>query len=197
MWNLNTEVNFNYEVLFNTFSFIVCALFLVFLPAAGKLHLLRLKGNDLTYDAAAFNYVYVEAIKQKLMGNGGDALKYLEQCIKINPESDAAYYQMAQIVIANGDIKNGKNYVTEALKIDQSNIWYLIMLAGLYYQEKNIDSAIIYYEKAVKYFPEKENLELTLWEIFTLKIKILKRQILYLIPLIRNMVLMRDLQYLL
>ena len=36
------------------------------------------------------------------------------------------------------------------------------MLAGLYYQEKNIDSAIIYYEKAVKYFPEKENLKLTL-----------------------------------
>jgi len=47
------------------------------------------------YDEAAFNYVYVEAIKQKLIGNGGDALKYFEQSIKINPQSDAAYYQMA------------------------------------------------------------------------------------------------------
>ena len=38
----------------------------------------------------------------------------------------------------------------------KENIWYLTMLAGLYYQEKNIDSAIIFYEKAVKYFPEKK-----------------------------------------
>jgi tetratricopeptide (TPR) repeat protein len=119
------------------------------------------------YDASAFNYVYVEAIKQKLMGNGGDALKYLEQCIRINPASDAAYYQMAQIVTSNGDIKNGKEYLSKALYIDDENIWYLTMLAGLYYQEKNIDSAIIYYEKAVKYFPEKENLLLTLGNLYT------------------------------
>jgi predicted Zn-dependent protease len=120
-----------------------------------------------SYDAAAFNYVYVEALKQKLMGNGGDALKYLEQATKINPESDAAYYQMAQIVTANGDLKNGKHYLDKALSIDDENIWYLTMLAGLYYQEKNIDSAIIYYAKAVKFFPEKENLLLTLGNLYS------------------------------
>jgi predicted Zn-dependent protease len=119
------------------------------------------------FDAATFDYVYVEALKQKLMGNGGDALKYLEQCIVLDPQSDASYYQMAQIVIANGDIKNGKKYVGKALAIDSENIWYLTMLAGLYYQEKNVDSAIIYYEKAVKYFPEKENLKITLGNLYS------------------------------
>ena len=50
----------------------------------------KLVGKEIdNYDTAAFNYVYVEALKQKLMGNGGDALKYFEQCIKINPKSDA------------------------------------------------------------------------------------------------------------
>jgi len=120
-----------------------------------------------SYDAVAFNYVYVEALKQKLMGNGGDALKYLEQCIRINPASDAAYYQMAQIVTANGDFKNGKHYLSMALSIDNENMWYLTMLAGVYYQEKNIDSAIIYYENAVKYFPEKESLLLTLGNLYS------------------------------
>lgn len=123
--------------------------------------------GDINYDAAAFNYVYVEALKQKLIGNSSDALNYLEQCIKINPQSDAAYYQMAQIVIANGDIKRGKQFATKALSIDQENIWYLTMLAGLYYQDKNLDSAIIYYEKAVKNFPEKENLQLTLGNLYS------------------------------
>ncbi|MDP3002377.1 MAG: tetratricopeptide repeat protein [Bacteroidales bacterium] len=122
-------------------------------------------GNN--YDAAAFNYVYVEAIKQKLMGNGGEALKYLEQCIKINSESDAAYYQMAQIVLSNGDIKNGKKYAVRALSIDKENIWYLMMLAGMYYKERNLDSAIIYYEKAVKNNPDKENLKLALGNLYS------------------------------
>jgi predicted Zn-dependent protease len=124
----------------------------------------RLKEN---YDAAAFNEVYVEAIKQKLLGNGGDALKYLEQCIKIDPESDAAYFQMAQIVMANGDLKDCKRYLIKALSIDEENMWYLTMLAGLYYQEKNIDSSIIFYEKAVKYFPEKEDLQLNLGNLYS------------------------------
>ena len=119
------------------------------------------------YDAAAFDYVYVEAVKQKIMGNSGDALKYLEQCVKINPDSDAAYYQMAQIVIANGDIKNGKEYASKALSLNDKNLWYLMMISGMYYQEKNLDSAIIYYEKAVKYFPEKENLQLTLGNLYS------------------------------
>jgi Tfp pilus assembly protein PilF len=74
---------------------------------------------------------------------------------------------MAQIIIANGDLKNGKHYVKEAIKIDENNIWYLTMLAGLYYQEKNLDSSIIYYEKAVKYFPEKESLKLTLGNLYS------------------------------
>lgn len=51
-----------------------------------------------TYDASAFDYIFVEAIKQKLLGNSGDALKYFEQCLKINPNSDAVYFHMAQIV---------------------------------------------------------------------------------------------------
>lgn len=119
------------------------------------------------FDSAAYNYVYVEAVKQKLMGNGGEALKYLEQSIKINPNSDASYYQMAQIVIANGDISNGKKYVSKALKIDKENVWYLMMMAGLYYQEKNIDSAIYFYETAVKYYPDKENLLVALGGLYS------------------------------
>jgi tetratricopeptide (TPR) repeat protein len=126
----------------------------------------KIQKSKTGFDAAAFNEVYVEALKQKLLGNGGDALKYLEQCIKINPESDASYYQMAQIVIANGDIKNGKKYLSRALSINHENIWYLTMLAGLYYQEKNLDSSIVCYEEVVKYYPDKENLLVTLGNLY-------------------------------
>jgi tetratricopeptide (TPR) repeat protein len=120
-----------------------------------------------SYDKAKFNYVYVEAIKQKLMGNGGEALKRLEEAIEINPESDAAYYQMAQILSANGDMGNARKFLNKALSIDEKNIWYLMMMGGFYYQDKNIDSAIFYYENAVKYFPDEEDLQLTLGNLYS------------------------------
>ncbi|MCX6330670.1 MAG: tetratricopeptide repeat protein [Bacteroidia bacterium] len=124
-------------------------------------------GKIKPYDSVTFDYIFVEAIKQKLIGNGGDALKLLEQCIKINPESDAVYFQMAQIVIAFGDNNNGKKYALKALSLNKNNFWYLMMLAGTYYQENNLDSAIIFYEKAVQSFPEKEDLQLTLGNLYS------------------------------
>lgn len=120
-----------------------------------------------TFDESAFNYVYVEAIKQKIMGNSGEALKYLEQCLKINPTSDAAYYQMAQIVLSNRDLKMGKRFASKAYELEPQNIWYILTLAGIYYEERKLDSAIIYYEKAVKIYPEKENLKLNLGNLYS------------------------------
>ena len=124
-------------------------------------------GGKANYDLAKFNWAYVEGIKQKLLGNGGDALKYLEGALEINPECDAAYYQMAQIVGANGDLENGKRYLKKALSIDGKNIWYLMMMGGFYYQERKLDSAIYYYENAVRYFPDEENLQLTLGNLYS------------------------------
>lgn len=119
------------------------------------------------YDSAAFDYVFVEAVKQKLMGNNGEALKYFEQCVKLNPASDAVYYQMAQIVLSGGDLKNGKLFARKAVHLDPDNLWYLMMLSGVYYQETNIDSAIVYYELAVEKHPEKEDLMLALGNLYS------------------------------
>jgi tetratricopeptide (TPR) repeat protein len=124
-------------------------------------------GKIKPYDTATFNYIYVEAIKEKLLGNGGDALKLLEHAARINPESDAAYFQIAQILIANGDLNNGKKYALKAWQYDQKNFWYLMMLAGAYYQEKDLDSAILFYDKAVINFPEKEGLQVTLANLYS------------------------------
>jgi Tfp pilus assembly protein PilF len=127
-------------------------------------HLTGQKENQ--SDSAALDYIYIEAIKQKLLGNSGDAIKLLEQCIKADPSNDAAYFQIAQILMSTGDIKNGKKYGLKAYTINPGNFWYTIMLAGTYYQEKNLDSATIFYEKAVKGFPEKEDLQMNLGNLY-------------------------------
>jgi tetratricopeptide (TPR) repeat protein len=122
-------------------------------------------GNE--YEGAAFNYIYVEGIKQKLMGNLGEALQYFEQCLLINPESDATYYQMAQIVLGNGDMANGKRYMIKASNIKPDNLWYSMLLASIYHREGKVDSAIICYENAVKAFPDKEDIKISLARLYT------------------------------
>jgi len=118
-------------------------------------------------DSAAFNYIYVEGIRQKLLGNLGEALRYFEQCLLVYPESDATYYQMAQIVLGSGDLVNGKKYVSRASEIQPDNLWYSMLLSSIYNREGNIDSAIICYERAVRAYPEKEELQVSLAKLYT------------------------------
>lgn len=117
-------------------------------------------------DEAAFNYVFSEALRQKIMGNSGEALQFLEQSISMDPGSDASYFEMAGIVVENGDNLNAKKYLKKAISIQPGNIWYHIMLGGIYYQEKNLDSTIICYRNALEINPEREQLELTLSNLY-------------------------------
>jgi tetratricopeptide (TPR) repeat protein len=122
--------------------------------------------DDKEFDEASFNWKYVEGVRQKLLGNFGDALRWFEQSVEINPRSDASYYQMAQIVLNNGDIKNGKKYIKKACEIDPGNYWYNMILAGIYYQQKNIDSTIVCYENSVKSSPDRVDLQLALANLY-------------------------------
>ncbi len=159
---------------------IVIVLNFFFLQSCNKKTYSAKSGMRITenYDSTAFDYVFTEALKQKFLGNAGDALKYLEQCVKINPQSDAAYFEMAQIALVLSD-KNGKKFALKAVSLNEKNIWYLTLVADIYYQEKILDSAIIYYEKAVRYFPDKENIKLNLANLYSEKLQYNKAEEIY------------------
>lgn len=124
-----------------------------------------IKGKNI--DSATFDYLFVEAVKLKLGGNGGEALRYLEECIKIKPESDAVYFEMAQILMSAGDINNAKKYARKALSLKPDNYWYLMFLASSYYRENKLDSAILFYEKATIKYPEKEEMQVSLANLYS------------------------------
>jgi tetratricopeptide (TPR) repeat protein len=151
----------------NYYLLVVLLISFAFLSCNKKMIVATDSVKERANDQSAFNYLYSEGLKQKLLGNGADALKNFEQCVLINPLSDASYYEMAEITISNGDMNSGKKYSLKAISINEKNIWYLSRLAGIYYQEKNLDSSIIYYEKVINYFPERDDIRLELGNVYS------------------------------
>ena len=120
---------------------------------------------------SAFNFdlLYGEGLRHKFMGNGSDALRYFDQCRRIDPDNDAVYYQIAQILLNLGNFPNGKLYAKRAYELDKQNIWYSTLLAGVYFQENKIDSAIYFYEKTLELTPDYEALQMLIANMYSEK----------------------------
>ncbi len=118
------------------------------------------------FDTTLYNITYLEGTRQRLLGNIGDAIKYLDRSLTVNPKSDAAAYQISQISMIRGDINNAKKYALLAVKIDTGNIWYLNNAASVYFQNKQVDSVIVFYEKIVDLYPEKEETRFNLGSLY-------------------------------
>jgi len=133
------------------FKFIVSLFALIILSACAVKKQSERKDAALSkYDESTFDYLYGEGLRLKFMGNGSEALRYFDQCRRLNPNNDAVYYQIAQILLSAGNFPNGKVYAKRAYNLNNQNIWYATLLAGIYFQENQIDSAIYFYEKVVK-----------------------------------------------
>ena len=123
----------------------------------------ELKGNDLKN----YNYLLSEAIKQKVVGNYGQAIVYFKQCLDINPLSDAAMFELSSIYLYARDYPVALRYARRAYITDGDNLWYQLQLASLYDAMEINDSSIIIYEDIVKKHPEKLDLMFRLGNMYS------------------------------
>ena len=137
------------------------------MSCAAKREIARTPAAMSEYDEATFDLYYGEALRLNYTGNVNDAFKLLELCRRMNPESDAVNYLMAQMLVNSGDFRNGKLFTTRAYELDQKNIWYASLLAGIYYQENKIDSAIYIYEKVVELAPDNVEFQILLANLYS------------------------------
>ncbi len=105
-------------------------------------------------DFRNYNYLFSEAIKQKNLGNYAQAQKYYQQCLIINPESDAVMFELSKLNSYSGDYNKSLDYARMAEKTDKGNIWYKLQLAGLYSGLGKADSSIMVYEEIVAMCPQ-------------------------------------------
>jgi tetratricopeptide (TPR) repeat protein len=109
------------------------------------------KIKELTQEESLQNTgLFIDANREKLLGNYDKALSLFAQCIKKNPEYDAAMYEMATILSQKKQYEEALIFAKRAAKLDTENKWYKLLLGDIY--EKKYD-----YENAVKVFSDLVN----------------------------------------
>ena len=105
-----------------------------------------------------FEYLFLEALKQKMFGNMQKSIQLLSSCLEIDPNSSAAMYELANIHAANNDFTSASLLLEKAISINSENKWYKQLLAQIYQQQRKFSEAADIYTQLLQDDPE--NIEL-------------------------------------
>lgn len=105
-----------------------------------------------------FEFLFVEALKQKMFGNAQKAIQLLSSCLEIDPNSSAAMYELANIHASNNDFTSASLLLEKAISLNAENKWYKQSLAQIYQQTNKFSEAADIYTELLK--NDSENMEL-------------------------------------
>jgi tetratricopeptide (TPR) repeat protein len=105
-------------------------------------------------DQKKFEYLFVEGLKEKSLGNMQKAIQLFSSCLEIDPNSSASMYELAQIHAANNDFTSASLLLEKAISISPDNKWYKILLAQIYQQTRQFSKAAEIYDQLLQKEPE-------------------------------------------
>jgi tetratricopeptide (TPR) repeat protein len=106
-------------------------------------------------DHLSFDYLYLNANKEKILGNHDLALSLYTQCVKINPKEPAPYYDIATIYTYQNKLTQAVEYARQAYNLNKENIWYSLLYAELLTQTAQFQKAIDIFSEIIKRNPTK------------------------------------------
>lgn len=101
-----------------------------------------------------FQYAFIEANKQMMLGNYEKAKALFMKCLKINDTDPAIHYKLGTIALYEKKFEEAQLFAESSVNINPENEWYNILLATVYEQLNKIEDAKLVYKKLVKNNPE-------------------------------------------
>ncbi len=77
-------------------------------------------------------FLFVNAGKEKILGNLDKAAEYYAQCIRIDGGNHASMYELARIYFEQKKINDALFFAKSAHQLEPSNVWYRLLLAELF-----------------------------------------------------------------
>ena len=110
------------------------------------------KGSD--KDIVLFKRFFFDANKERILGNYDMAETLFSQALKIDPNSAATMYELANIYSFQNDKNKALYYSKKAASIDPKNVWYQLLYASCLKENKMINEVATVYERLIKDNPD-------------------------------------------
>jgi tetratricopeptide (TPR) repeat protein len=93
--------------------------------------------------------LFFDAQIEKIKGNTEKEIEILQEVLKRDRQSDAAYYELARAYVAENNYEMAQKNAIKATTIDPQNNWYLLTLAEIYEASNQRTKAISTYESLI------------------------------------------------
>lgn len=104
---------------------------------------------------AEFAYKFVEGCKERMRGNIEIAENLFMECLKIDPASGAAKYELGNVYRFNGMYDMALKYAKECAAEDPKNEWYQLLYIECLHNKRQYAQAADVYSKLIKNFPQR------------------------------------------
>lgn len=143
----------------------------------------------------AFGRKYIEASKEKILGNYDKAEDLYKKAISINPRSAAAHYELGQVYGLQKKTELAFKEFQQANKLEPQNYWYKISYATFLQSEGRIQESIEVFKELVEENPSQVELKYELSKLLFNEGKY-KESISYLDQIEQEMGLSQEISYL-
>lgn len=116
-----------------------------------------------------FDYIFQEAMRQKLANNYDAAIDLFDYCRQLDPYSGAVLYELSELYRY---VKNDSLAIQSlefACKLYPENYWYKNKLVSFYLEQRRTDEALKNVEDMARLFPEKEEVLWMLHDLYESK----------------------------
>ena len=99
--------------------------------------------------------MYIDASKEKILGNFSRAIDLLDQVLKQNPKHHPSYFQLADIHHIGGDYASALYYIEKAISLDGDNVWYQVLHGDLLLKAGRYRDAVVVYREVIRQQPTR------------------------------------------
>jgi len=99
--------------------------------------------------------VFIDANRQKILGNYEEAIRLFRQCLSIDNTDAASMFELAKIFLYQDQPADALEFAKKAAATDPENIWYQLLLVTVYQKNYEYDEAVKILDRLARKHPEQ------------------------------------------
>jgi len=104
-------------------------------------------------DSLQITELYFDGLHEKLMENYTQAASYFSKVIEIDPQNDAAMFELSSMSFAQDKQSEAERLIRDAVTVKPDNRWYWSFLADIYKKTNNIKELVLVLEELIRLAP--------------------------------------------